>query len=76
MGPEVYFWYAGTQAAICVWSLWLWRTKSAPGAAELVVIAACLTYDNAVLATGHLLGRITQRLNSDAIDRRSSSYGI
>ncbi|MBT8445388.1 MAG: hypothetical protein KJO13_11615, partial [Gammaproteobacteria bacterium] len=56
MGPEVYFWYAGAQAAICVWSLWLWRAKSAPGSAPLAMITATFAYDNLVLASGHLIG--------------------
>lgn len=56
MGPEVYFWYAGAQAAICAWSFWLWRTKSAPGASIIALIAANLAYDNLVLAGGHIVG--------------------
>ncbi len=56
MGPEVYFWYAGAQAAICAWSFWLWRAKSAPGSALLAMITATFAYDNLVLASGHLIG--------------------
>lgn len=57
MGPQVYFWYAGAQALICAWALWLWRQKCAPGALIIAAGAAMLLYNEAVLAVGHLLGQ-------------------
>lgn len=56
MGPEVYFWYAGAQAAICAWALRLAQHKRAPGALIIALGAGVLVYDNAVLGVGHLLG--------------------
>lgn len=57
MGPELYYWYAGAHALICAWALWIWHTKSAPGALVIAIIAATLVYDNTVLGAGHLLGQ-------------------
>lgn len=56
MGPAVFYFYAGAQASLCAWSIWLWRTKSAPASGLLAAITAALAYDNVVLASGHILG--------------------
>jgi len=57
MGPELYYWYAGAQALICVGALWLWRVKRAPGAMLIALAAAMLAYESAVIGVGHLIGQ-------------------
>ncbi len=48
--------YAVAQAALAVWAYSLWRRHPTPGALTLLLPIAAVVYDNAIVATGGLIG--------------------
>ena len=48
--------YATVHSCILIWTLYLWKTHRAPGAALTAMIAAGLVYDNSIISFGATIG--------------------
>ena len=56
MGTLIHGTYAFAALGLMIWAIWLWRTRGTAATLIMAFLAACIVYDNAIVAIGGQLG--------------------